>query len=157
MAANLKSIGIDVTVNAQSVSKYLKDLGTGNFNMAISWTNNGPTPYFLYYSMLASENTAPVGKAAVSNWERWSDKTTDSLLAQYTRSLDPAVQQQALSGLQQIMVEQLPVIPLVENVNWYEYSTARFVGWPDQENPYAVPSPYAYPDSEQVVLRLHQI
>jgi peptide/nickel transport system substrate-binding protein len=156
MADNLKAIGIDVTVDAQTLPDYLQALGVGKFDMAISWTNNGPTPYFLYYSMLASANTAPVGKSAVSNWERWNDKTTDHLLAQYTQSLDPAVQQEALSGLQKIMVEQLPTIPLVESVNWYEYTTARFVGWPDQDNPYAVPSPYAYPDSEQVVLRLHQ-
>jgi peptide/nickel transport system substrate-binding protein len=68
-----------------------------------------------------------------------------------------ATQQQALAGIQKIMVDQLPSIPLVDSVNWYEYTTARFTGWPDQQNPYAVPSPYAYPDSEQVALNLHQV
>lgn len=157
MKTDLQNVGIDVTVNAMSLADYLQALGMGKFDMAISWSNNGPTPYFLYYSLLASENSAAIGKSAVSNWERWNDKATDNYLAQYRQSLDPAVQQQALSGLQQIMVNQLPAIPLVENVNWYEYTTARFEGWPTQDNPYAVPSPYSYPDSEQVALRLHQI
>jgi peptide/nickel transport system substrate-binding protein len=106
--------------------------------------------------MLASINTAPIGQPATSNWERWSDPTTDKLLEQYARSPDPAVQQQALAGIQKIMVEQLPTIPLIYGATWYEYSTARFVGWPDQQHPYALPAPYAAPDVEVVVLNLHR-
>jgi peptide/nickel transport system substrate-binding protein len=157
MAADLKAIGIDVTVNAMSLKAYLSALQFGSFDTAISWTTSGPSPYFLYYALLASGNTAPMGKQATSNWERWNDQTTDQLLAQYAHSLSASAQQQALAGLQRIMVEQLPSIPLLYNVNWYEYTTARFTGWPDQNNPYAVPSPYAYPDSEQVALSLRKV
>lgn len=107
--------------------------------------------------MLASINTAPIGQPATSNWERWSDPTTDTLLQQYASSADPAVQQEALAGIQKIMVEQLPTIPLIYGATWYEYSTTRFVGWPDQQHPYAVPAPYAAPDVEVVLLNLHQV
>jgi peptide/nickel transport system substrate-binding protein len=157
MASDLQAIGIAVTVTPISLSAYLSALQMGTFESAISWTSSGPSPYYLYYALLDSANTAPVGKDAPTNWERWNDPTTDALLAQYAHSPSATVQQQALSGLERIMVEQLPAIPLVYSVNWYEYTTARFVGWPDQQNPYAVPSPYAYPDSEQVALTLHQV
>jgi len=157
MASNLQAIGMDVKVNTISFNSYYSALQMGSFDTAISWTSVGPTPYFLYNSMLGSVNTAPIGQTATSNFERWSDPTTDRLLKQYASSPDPSVQQQALAGIQKIMVEQLPTIPLIYGATWYEYSTARFVGWPDQQHPYAVPAPYAAPDVEIVVLNLHQV
>jgi len=156
LASNLQAVGMDVKVNTISFNAYYGSLQTGTFDTAISWTSPGPTPYFLYNSMLASTNTAPIGQPATSNFERWSDPTTDRLLQQYTSSPDPAVQQEAIAGIQKIMVEQLPTIPLIYGATWYEYSTAHFVGWPDQQHPYAMPAPYAYPDEEIVVLNLHQ-
>jgi peptide/nickel transport system substrate-binding protein len=157
MAQDLKAIGINATVNALSYNAYYSALSTGTFDMAISWTNPGPTPYYLYQSLLNSTNTAPVGKAAASNFERWSDATTDNLLKQYATSTDSSTQQQALNGIQQIMVNQLPAIPLVDGATWYEYNTSRFTGWPDANNTYAVPSPYTFPDAEIVVLHLKPV
>ncbi len=64
------------------------------------------------------------------------------------------LKRQALEGLQQIMVEQLPSIPLTAEPYWYEYSTAKFVGWPDAQHPYAAPGTAEYPDIEIVLLNL---
>src|SRR6266700_83490 len=122
MASNLRAIGLDVKVNTISFNAYYSALQMGSFDTAISWTSAGPTPYFLYNSLLGSVNTAPIGQTATSNFERWSDPTTDKLLKQYASSPDPAVQQQALAGIQKIMVEQLPTIPLIYGATWYEYS-----------------------------------
>lgn len=157
IAQDLKNIGIAVTINHISYTNYLTAQVNGAYDAAISWTTSGPSPYYLYNSLLASANSAPIGKAASSNWERWNDVTTDRLLTQFAQSNSAAVQREALNGLQKIMVEQVPAIPLVYNVGWYEYTTTRFVGWPTPQDPYAVPSPYIYPDSEVVALRLHQI
>jgi peptide/nickel transport system substrate-binding protein len=52
------------------------------------------------------------------------------------------------------MLTELPIIPVVEAVDWYQYSTAHQTGWPTPDNPYAQPSAYAYPDMEQVLLHL---
>lgn len=156
MANNLKAAGIDVSVNAVSFNQYISALTQGTFDTSISWTNPGPTPYFLFNSLLNSSNTAAIGAQATSNFERWSDSATDKLLTQYAGSVDPAIQQQALDGLQRIMVDQVPSIPLVYGATWYEYTTSRFVGWPDQAHPYAVPAPYSAPDAEMVALNIHQ-
>jgi peptide/nickel transport system substrate-binding protein len=156
MANNLNAAGMNVSVNAVSFNQYMSALSQGTFDTSISWTSPGPTPYFLYNSLLSSSNTAPVGAQATSNFERWNDPTADRLLGQYASSIDPTVQNQALSGLQQIMVNQVPSIPLVYGATWYEYNTSRFVGWPDQAHPYAVPAPYSAPDAEIVALNIHQ-
>lgn len=156
IASNLKAAGMDVSVNAASFNQYISALSQGSFDASISWTSPGPTPYYLYNALLNSSNTAAIGAQATSNFERWNDPATDRLLAQYAGSVDARVQQQALDGLQQVMVEQLPSIPLVYGATWYEYSTARFVGWPDQEHPYAVPAPYSAPDAAIVALNIHK-
>jgi peptide/nickel transport system substrate-binding protein len=156
MAQNLNAAGMKVTVNAISFNDYIAALSNGTFDSAISWTNPGPTPYYLYQSLLASSNTAPVGQAANSNYERWSDTATDQLLSQYAGSPDAQVQQQAIAGLQKIMVEQMPAIPLMEGATWYEYSTARFVGWPDEHNQYASPAPWQFPDAAVVAMNIHK-
>lgn len=155
MAKNFKAIGINATVNAESFNQYYSDLQTGAFQTSIHWTNPGPTPYYLYVSMLYGPNTAPLGQQAASNWSRWNDPATDQLLNQFATSTDAAAQQQAISGLEKIMVEQVPTIPLVEGATWYEYSTSHVSGWPDKDHTFAVPSPYTAPDNEVVVLNLH--
>lgn len=156
IASNLRAAGMDVAVNAVSFNQYISALTQGSFDTSISWTSPGPTPYFLYNSLLNSSNTAPVGAQATSNFERWSDPATDKLLAQYAGSVDTSVQQQALAGLQQVMANQVPSIPLVYGATWYEFTTSRFVGWPDQAHPYAVPAPYSAPDAEIVALNIHR-
>jgi peptide/nickel transport system substrate-binding protein len=62
---------------------------------------------------------------------------------------------QAIQGIEKIYATELPNIPLVNAASWYEYSTKNFVGWPDQQHPYAMPAPYSAPDVEIVVLNLH--
>jgi peptide/nickel transport system substrate-binding protein len=122
--------------------------------MAISWTNPGPTPFYLYNSLLNSTNSAAVGSQASSNFERWTDPATDKLLVQYATTTNPTIQQQALNGLQQVMVEQLPSIPLVYGATWYEYSSRNFTGWPVAGNPYASPAAFDFPDAAVVALNL---
>jgi peptide/nickel transport system substrate-binding protein len=154
MASDLKAIGIDAKVNSVSFNSYFSALQLGSFDMAISWTNPGPTPFYLYDALLLSANSAPVGQSASSNFERWMDPTTDKYLNEYASTTDAAKQQEALNGLQQIMVEQLPSIPLVYGATWNEYSTRNFTGWPTADNGYASPAPFDFPDAEIVALNL---
>jgi peptide/nickel transport system substrate-binding protein len=154
MVKNLQAAGINATVNAMSNDAFTSALQNGQYDAGILWTNPGPTPYYIYDGLLRSTNSAPVGQSAPSNYERWMDPATDKLLDQYAASTDPQVQRQALNGLQQIMVEQLPSIPLTAEPYWYEYSTAKFVGWPDAQHPYAAPGTAEYPDIEIVLLNL---
>jgi len=153
MVRDLQAAGINATVNAMSTDAFNNALFNGQYDAGILWTNPGPTPYYIYDGLLRSTNSAPIGQSAPSNYERWMDPTTDKLLDQYASSTDPNVQRQALDGLQQIMVEQLPSIPLTAEPYWYEYSTAKFVGWPDAQHPYAAPG-LVYPDIEYILLNL---
>jgi peptide/nickel transport system substrate-binding protein len=157
MSSDLKNVGMNVTVNAISYNSYYSALQLGTFDTAISWTAGGPTPFFTYYGLMSSAQSAPVGKAAPQNWERWNNTQTDQLLNQYAGTADSTQQQQAIQGLEKFMVEQIPAVPLIYGSTWYEYSTARFTGWPDQNNTYAVPAPWSYPDDGVVAQNLHPV
>jgi peptide/nickel transport system substrate-binding protein len=162
---DLNAAGIKASVNSESgYTPYYNAISTGSYDAAISWTNVGPTPYFAYQAMLSSANSAPAGKAVVgSNFERWDASTskgfsakTDQLIAQYEGTIDPNVQKQAMQGIQDVMVSQLPAIPLTVNVNWMEYRTNNWTGWPDASNPYDYGAPFQMPDAANVILNLKQ-
>ena len=59
-----------------------------------------------------------------------------------------------MNQIQRVMLSDVPIIPVVEAVDWYQYDTGAFSGWPTPGNPYAQPSAYSYPDNEQVLLHL---
>jgi peptide/nickel transport system substrate-binding protein len=160
---DLNAAGIKATVNSESgYTPYYNAISTGSYDAAISWTNSGPTPYFPYQAMLSSANSAPPGQAVVgTNFERWDASSshgysaqTDKLIAQYEGSNDPNAQKQAIAGIEDIMVSQLPVLPLTVNVYWDEYTTTNWTGWPDASNAYDSGAPYNMPDAENVILHL---
>ena len=160
---DLNKAGIKATLNSQSgYTPYYTAISSGDYDAAISWTNSGPTPYYAYQAMLSSANSAPKGQAVVgTNFERWDMSTsngysaqTDKLITQYEATSDTNAQKQALAGIQDIMVNQLPVIPLTVNVYWDEYTTKNWTGWPDASNPYDSGAPYNMPDAENVILHL---
>ena len=85
------------------------------------------------------------------------DATTDQLLNQYASSPDPSVQVQAIQGLEKIMVEQLPSLPLYTVPTFGVYRTVRFTGWPDANNLYANGTPLVAPDDAVVLLHLQPV
>ncbi len=160
---DLNAAGIKATINSESgYTPYYTAISTGNYDAAISWTNSGPTPYYAYQAMLSSANSATKGQAVVgTNFERWDASSsngfsaqTDKLFAQYEESSDPNAQKQAMAGIEDIMVTQLPVLPLTVNVYWDEYTTKNWTGWPNASNPYDSGAPYNMPDAENVILHL---
>lgn len=165
IANDLNAAGIKATINTQSdFTPYFSALTGGTYDAALSWTNSGPTPYFAYQGMLDTTNSAPAGKAvngSATNFERWDDTTsngyaakTQAYLKAYEATTDSDKQKAALAGIQQIMVDQLPAIPIAVNVYWNEYTTTNWAGWPDASNPYDSGAPYNSPDFENVILHL---
>ena len=76
-------------------------------------------------------------QAAASNWERYSNPATDALINQYATTTSQAQQQQIVDQLQQVLLKDVPFIPVTEEVAWYQYNTAKFTGWVTQSDPYA--------------------
>jgi len=150
-----QQIGVDLKVENLSSSAYSAREQTGRFQLAYGSTQGGPSPYYELGSVLHSANSAPVGQAASSNYERWKDKTTDRLLDDFASTTSSVRQHAILDQLQGIMLQDVPVIPVLEGVTWYQYDTSKLIGWPTASNPYANPGPCATPDWEVVLLNVH--
>ena len=155
MVQNFNQLGLTVTANQTQFAQYYSALQTGKFDTAISWTNQGPSPYYPLYGLLDSVNSAaPGSQANPTNWERYTNATVDSSLQQFTTATSSAAQEAALAPVEQIMVTQMPVIILYENFAAYEYRTSNFNGWPTASNYYDAGSPYQHPEDARVVLHL---
>ncbi|MEP7026247.1 MAG: ABC transporter substrate-binding protein, partial [Actinomycetota bacterium] len=114
----------------------------------------GPSPYYELRNWLDTAGTAPIGKIAATNYERYSSPATDKLFSQYSSSTSLSQQHAIINQVQEVMLTQVPIIPVVSAVDWFQYDTTHLTGWPTPDNPYAQPSAYAYPDMEQVLLNL---
>ena len=150
---NLKDAGIDASVDTIQDSAYFDARNSGNYDALIGGLFGGPTPFYLYDTHLNSANLSPKG----FNWGKWKDAQTDKLLQDYSSTVDPARQKQAIMGLAKIYADKLPNIPLVNAAAWYEYSTKHFTGWPSKDDPYAVGAAYSTPDNLMVVLNLKPV
>jgi peptide/nickel transport system substrate-binding protein len=150
---NLQAAGIGLQLNKVSDDAFRTDRATGHFQLLMTGSFFGPTPYYYFEPLLHSTH---IGGANGTDWSQWKDKTTDQLLNQIAASSDPSVQVSDIQQLSDIMVNDLPVIPVLDAVQFFEYSTKNWTGWPTPQNLYAIGSAYplAAGDNEQVILHL---
>jgi peptide/nickel transport system substrate-binding protein len=153
--SDLKAVGIQVTPQNLSDTNFLSDVEDGHFELAYDWDSSGPGPYYELRQLLYSPNTAPIGTAAASNFERYSSKSTDALIDQYAATTNSAVQHRVVDELEHVMLSDVPVIPVTEQVDWYQYDTQYIGGWVTSSNPYAQPAQYIQPDWGVVLLHLY--
>jgi peptide/nickel transport system substrate-binding protein len=149
----LAPLGIDLTIDDLAGDTFNDRLYKGDFDLAYWSQPGGPGPYYELRQILYSANSAPLGENAASNYERYSNPAVDKALDGFGQA-DTATQHQLLNTVQEAMLRDLPVIPTTETVQWYEYDTGSFTGWPTEDDQYALPAPWQIPDNEQVLLHL---
>ncbi len=151
----LKAVGIQLNPDNLTNTDFQNDLFRGEYQVAYyEQPTIGPGPYYELTDWLDSADTAPIGKQAASNVERYINPATDKLINSYAGTTDVATQHSILDQLEGVMLSDVPLIPITEGVDWYQYDTAAFSGWPTPSDPYAQPPVWAYPDNEQVLLHL---
>jgi peptide/nickel transport system substrate-binding protein len=148
----LKAVGIAVTVQDENTTSYTADLTGGHFQLAYGGSGGpapspGPSPYYELRGLLFS------GNIGSTNYEHYKSASTDALFNQYS-SASQSQQVNIIHEIQKVMVDQVPIIPVTEGVDWYQYDTSHFGGWPTESNPYAQPSPYQAPDMGVVLTHL---
>jgi peptide/nickel transport system substrate-binding protein len=139
---DLAQLGIDVQVRTPEYSGYSDAMRNGSFDAALGGIGGSANVYLDYSPALDSTFSAAIGQPASSNFARWEDPATDQLLQQLRAATDAQTQKDLSYKLEAVMVNSLPYIPLFYGRNWGEYSTRKFTGWPDEQNPYAKPVPY---------------
>jgi peptide/nickel transport system substrate-binding protein len=136
LVENLQELGFDVEQDTPSPDVHNEDRSTGNYDMMFGVYGGSCDMYRNFADPLDSKRTAPTGKPALTNETRWKDPETDELLQDLKVATDEAAQKEAVAGLAEIMVDEVPNIPVWYGAKWFQYNTKRAVGWPNAENPY---------------------
>src|SRR5580700_2718349 len=152
--ADLAQVGIKITPENLAQTTYDNDIYNGQFDLGYYAETGGPSPYYELRQWLYSANSAPIGKPAGSNFERYDNPATDALLNEYGTTTSATQQASIVDQLEKVMLTDVPLIPVTEEVDWFQYNTGTFTGWPTPSNPYAQPAAYNYPDWGQLMLNL---
>ncbi|QMU70932.1 ABC transporter substrate-binding protein [Streptacidiphilus sp. P02-A3a] len=154
VAQGMKAAGIELNVDNLSQNDFTTKLFNGQFQLAYYSETGGPAPYYELRQWLYSSNSAPIGQPAATNFERFKDPAVDALFNQYAATADQTTQKAIVGQLETVMLNQVPIIPVTEAAAWYQYDTKNFTGFVTQQNDYAVPSVWQYPDWGQVLMHL---
>ena len=95
------------------------DVTNGNFDTAIHWSNQGPTPYQIYDGNLDASLTAPVGKPAASDIGRWNNAADPGGARPVRGQQRPVGPEGGDHKLENIMTTQVPVAPLLYGAAWW--------------------------------------
>lgn len=128
--------GIKLVPAVISQAEYFSNLFGAQhaYQLIMSWTNEGPSPFYQFDYELDSKGSF--------NVEQLSNPQVDQAINTLSTTTNTAVEHKELNFLQKYTATQLPVIPLFYGPFWYEYSTSQYTGWPTQADPYISPSPY---------------
>lgn len=152
---NLSKIGIAASIDKADQNAWFGNVDTGNFGGVLHWTNGGATPYDIYQNIMDGALYKPVGTAGVGgNYGRFQSPEATTALQQYATATDDATRTAAMNTLEKIMVEQMPMVPLMAANVGGEFSTKNWTGWPSDANPYAGGQP-TIPGALDVVLHLN--
>jgi peptide/nickel transport system substrate-binding protein len=154
IATDLKAVGIELKAENLSSDDYDNRLYNGKFDLAYGAETGGPTPFYEFRQWLYSANSAPIGQQASTNWERYINPQTDALIEQYGATTDASTQEQIMNQLQTVMLQDVPVIPVAEQVDWYQYNSQNITGWVTPQDPFAQPAAFSVPDIEVMLLHL---
>ncbi len=136
IARQLNAEGFDVKVDGiGNPTVWATDVANGTFDTTIHWSNQGPSPFEYLDEFMDSSLTAPIGKPAGGDFGRFSDAAAQAAIDQFSSSSSPAVQNSAITKMEQIMTTQVPVIPLLNGGAWSEFSTRNYTGWPSGKQP----------------------
>ena len=151
IANDLKAAGIDASWDGLSNNAWNADMATGSFQLTMHWSQTSVAPYQLYNDWLNSALATKTNRAG--DFEGLKNATVDKELSTLGAASTATAQTKDLAPIEQYMVSQVPLIPVVYGVSWGEYNTGTFSGWPTPSNEYETAQPSA-PTNEVVVLHL---
>jgi len=131
----LTQAGLNVKMSTPEESVWASDLIGGTYSVSLNAIASAANPYFPY---IRSFNPADFGKSRTSA-QRWTDPEVVEMLNQYTQLKDPAEAKAVMDAIQLKVAEAMPVIPVYNSPSFYQYSTRRFTGWANADNPIASP------------------
>ncbi|KHD25981.1 peptide ABC transporter substrate-binding protein [Vibrio caribbeanicus] len=128
-------VGIKANVKTVDWAVYDKNLKESNYTMSINWSMVATNPILAYQEYFS---TSRIGKT----WHAGhgiNSPEIDKLIDSFGKIGDAQEQEAVISELQEYTAQNMPFIPLFSNPTWFQYSTKKVVGWPNEKDPYVQP------------------
>ena len=100
IAQNLSKVGVSVRVKSYDFAAWHHRLQTGDFELAIGWSNQGATPYNVYRGLMSPSRVKPVGEATSENWHRFGSPEMTRLESAFENAIEPEEQLQITHDMQ---------------------------------------------------------
>lgn len=142
MIQNWKDIGMNIETDMIDAGAYFGKIPMGDFQIALWFGYNSPTPYVQYLNMMSNQTLVPPGGFSMVNFAKYGSEEADALLAEFAGTDDMAAKKAAIEKLQALFAEEAPVVPLWVGADWGIFNNEHFTGWPTAENNYS----YAFPN-----------
>ncbi len=145
----MKAAGINMTVDAESLSQYSSNRSNGNFQLLIEYYGFTPSPYVYYKNLLDSQGIPAVGSLdTAGDYGRYSNPTVNSLFNSIAATPDVSARRPDFYQIESIVAQQLPIIPVSDQQGDTEFNGNLVTGYPTLSNPYAedvpIPPDYAW-------------
>jgi len=150
--------GIEIKAAQSSWNEWTDKKGKGNFQLAIDSLWQGPIadPYYLYNYFFDSSSGAEVGEAAGNNYSRYSNPVVDEAMQALVQLPldDAAARQPYFDTIQGEIVRDMPYIPILTGGTTSVWNTAKFTGWPSDDDLYAFPAVWSAMDAAEIFKHL---
>ena len=162
LVQQLKAAGIGLTMQQVAYNENQSVTASGNFELAMTVLGFAPAPdpWYLYDYYFGTKNTAKVGDkdaSSLGNITRFSSAKVDALVQQAAGIEDAAGRAAIYAQIQPILAADMPYIPIINNVQYAQFDTKRFTGFPSEADPYASAGYGNSPDVIQVLERLRPV
>ena len=158
IASQAAEAGIELQAAQSSWNEWTEKKGSGDYQLAIDslWQGPAPDPYYLYNYFFDSESGAPVGESAGNNYARYDNPVVDEALdALAALPLDDtAARQPHFDTIQTEIVRDMPYVPILTGGTTSVWNTAKFTGWPSDEDLYAFPAVWSAWDAAEIFKQL---
>jgi peptide/nickel transport system substrate-binding protein len=154
---NLRDIGIDSQTKLEpGWNEWFPNAASTKFPTLLWQGGSQGSPYGYFFAMMAQNAYIPPGQDATltGNWIHYQNAQATSLLNKWKVTLDKASQQKLATQLQQIWLDQLPMVPLFIGPRWSTYSTKYFHGFTSPKNFYTDPIFTQFPDNVVAFTRI---
>ncbi|MET1007004.1 MAG: ABC transporter substrate-binding protein [Propionibacteriaceae bacterium] len=142
VAKSAKEVGIGISTEFPQAPTMINNMQNGNFDLCMySYSGvSAASPWTRYRDALDDRGVDPVGKTAFYNYNRFSHPDVPALLDTAGAASTDEERKKAYTALDKIYRENVPIVPLMYRpLEFYEFNTSNWVGFPTEDDPYAPP------------------
>ncbi len=154
---NLQDIGIDANVKLEPDWGSWFPNATSTKTVTLLWQSAATaSPYGFFFNNMHKNTFVPSGEDAVNtgNFAHYQNAQATALLDAWKTQLNVAKQKPIATKLENLWIDQLPIVPLFIGPQWSTYSTKYFHCFTTPKNYYARPIYNTYPDNSVLLTRV---